>query len=216
MKILLIVAAVVLAGAGGFFFYFMKGPALSRYEYLKNPRITTIPDTNVLEIPFATSADGLKEVFDFLFKNYFKLKGAPKRAAKMAPPLARYENALDFEMEEEKRKTVFDNMIWKGVAAIPLPADITSLPDLRNENLTAAIACWQYGEIAEILHVGPYEKEASTVRKLMKFIDEQGYEVSGFHEEVYLHGPGSPFSKPEKYYTIIRYPVEKKKQLIWY
>lgn len=205
-----LITAVILSGAGGFFYYFMKGPDLSRYEYLKNPRITKIPDTNVLEVPFATSTEGLKAVFGFLFKNYFKLKGVPKRAAKMAPPAARYENALDFEMEEGKQETTFDAMTWKGVAAIPLADDITSVPDTGHNDLTAGISRWQYGETAEILHIGPYKKEAPTVRKLMQFIASQGYEVSGFHEEVYLRGPGSIFSKPETYYTLIRYPVKKK------
>jgi len=209
MKIVLIIVAVVLSGAGSFYFLMMKGPDLSKYEHLKSPRITTIPDTNVLEVPFETPTEGLNEVFSYLFKNYFKLKGVPKRAAKMAPPVARYENTLDFEMEVEKRKAVFDNMIWKGIAAIPMPSDITSLPDIRHENLKAGISRWQYGKTAEILHIGPYEEEGETVRKLLKFIAEQGYETAGFHEEVYLRGPGSIFSKPEKYYTIIRYPVKR-------
>ncbi len=209
MKIVLIIVAVVLSGAGFFFFFIMKGRDLCKYEHLKTPRITTIPDTNVLEVPFETSAEGLKEVFGYLFKNYFKLKGVPKRAVKMAPPAARYENPLDFEMEAEKRKTVFDNMIWKGIAAIPLPSDITTLPVIRNKNLKVGISRWEYGETAEILHIGPYEKEGGTIRKLLKFITEQGYETAGLHEEVYLRGPGSVFSKPERYYTIIRYPVKQ-------
>ena len=210
MKIVLIIAAVVLSGAGISYFLMMKGPDLSKYEQLKNPRITTIPDTNVLEVPFETSTEGLKEVFAYLFKNYFKLKGVPKRAAKMPPPAARYENELDFKMEAGKRKTVFNNMIWKGVAAIPLPADITSFSAIRHKNLTAGITRWQYGETAEILHIGPYEKEAPTVNRLKQYIEKQGYELSGFHEEVYLRGPGSAFSKPDNYYTIIRYSVKKK------
>ena len=128
----------------------------------------------------------------------------------MPPPAARYENALDFDIEAARRKSFFKNMIWKGVAAIPLASDIVELPDIKNEKLTARVARWQYGKTAAILHVGPYEEEAPTVNRLKKYIEEQGYEIAGLHEEVYLRGPGSPMSKPENYYTIIRYPVKKK------
>lgn len=210
LKIILIIVAVLVLGAGGFVFIMMKGPDLSDYEYLQNPRITTIGATKVLEVPFQVPGEGLKEVFGFLFKNYYKLKGVPKRVSAMEPPVARYENALDAEMEAKQREDTFNNMIWKGVAAIPIPADISNGPDIQHEKLIARISEWAYGETAEILHIGPYVNEPSTIRKLKTYIAEQGYEISGLHEEVYLRGPGSLFSKPENYYTIIRYPVKRK------
>ncbi|NUM64306.1 GyrI-like domain-containing protein [candidate division KSB1 bacterium] len=72
---------------------------------------------------------------------------------------------------------------------------------------------WEYGEVAEILHMGPYDKEQPTVARLMEFIKTQGYEVAGEHEEEYLKGP-TMFSRgdPEKYATIIRYRVRKTGQ----
>ncbi len=210
IKIAVIIVVVVLAAAGGFFFMLMKGPDLAKYEHLREPRITVLPDITVLAASFETSGDGLKEVFGFLFKTYFKIKGVPKRPGKMPPPVARYENALDFEMESDKRKAILEKIIWKGVAALPLATDIVDLPDVQNKTLTARIAHWHYGETAEILHIGPYDQEPPTVRRLMEYIKEQGYEISGLHEEVYLRGPGTPLSKPEKYYTLIRYPVKKR------
>ncbi len=210
MKIALIIAVVVLCVGGGFVYRMLKGPDLSRYEHLRQPRITTLPDSNVLAVSFEASGEELKEVFGFLFKNYFKIKGVPKRPDKMPPPAARYENVVDFDMEPARRKSFLKNIIWKGVAAIPLASDIAELPDIKNEKLTAGVVRWQYGKTAEILHVGPYEEEAPTVKRLKKYIEEQGYEIAGLHEEVYLRGPGSPMSKSKDYYTIIRYPVKKK------
>ncbi|HIQ16265.1 MAG TPA: hypothetical protein EYH38_12005 [Leucothrix sp.] len=210
LKTVLIIVAVLLLVGIAFFFMIVKGPDVTKYEYLQKPQITTIPDTNVLAVSFSTTADGLKEVFGFLFKNYLKIKGVPKMPWKMPSSAARYDNALDFDMEAEKREATFKNMIWEGVVAIPLPANITNLSESKHDKLTARITTWEYGETAEILHIGPYEKEAPTVKELKDYIDKQGYEITGLHEEVYLRGPGTPFCKPKNYYTIIRYPVKKK------
>ena len=54
-------------------------------------------------------------------------------------------------------------------------------------------------------------KETPTIEKLKKFIDNNGYKIIGAHEEEYLRGPGMFFKgNPNKYWTIIRYRVEKK------
>jgi effector-binding domain-containing protein len=64
--------------------------------------------------------------------------------------------------------------------------------------------------VAEILHIGPYDREEPDIARLTGFIKDNGYSIIGDHEEEYLKGPGM-FSKgnPEKYYTIIRYRVKK-------
>ncbi len=211
-KIILIVSALALIIGVISYLLLFKGVDLRQYEHLKSPRITTLPDTPVLAVEFETSTEGLKEVFGFLFSTYFKIKGVPKRSGKIMPALARYENALDFDMEEAQRNKAFANITWKGIAAIPLPHGIKDLPVQTQDRhkLSARLSSWQYGETAEILHIGPYEKEGPTVQKIREFIDTQGYEICGFHEEVYLRGPGLPWNRPENYYTIIRYPVRKK------
>jgi hypothetical protein len=72
------------------------------------------------------------------------------------------------------------------------------------------LATWEYGEVAEMLHLGPYDQEQPATQRLMDFINAQGYTIAGEHEEEYLKGP-TMFSKgdPEKYATIIRYRVKK-------
>jgi effector-binding domain-containing protein len=180
----------------------MRGPDVAQYEFLKNPRITTLADMPVLEVRFNVPADGLPRVFGLLMKTYFSLPGVPKGPG-MSAPRARYENALEYNSNPQ--------FIWKGLAAIPLPASVTSLPAAKSEpELTLQLTTWKYGEVAEILHVGAYDLEPPTIQKLHEFIQAQGYEILGLHEEEYLRGPGMPFSKPENYYTIIRYQVIKK------
>ena len=41
-------------------------------------------------------------------------------------------------------------------------------------------------EIAEILHVGRYQDIPESLAKLRRFISEEGYELCGFYEEVYI------------------------------
>jgi hypothetical protein len=72
------------------------------------------------------------------------------------------------------------------------------------------ISKWECGEDAEILHVGPYAEERSTIEKLHAFIKQRGYEIIGPHEEKYLKWPGVILKGNLKdYCTILRYRVRK-------
>ncbi|WP_419942359.1 hypothetical protein [Candidatus Palauibacter sp.] len=42
------------------------------------------------------------------------------------------------------------------------------------EGVTAAIATWDYGTVAEILHVGRYEAERPTIERLEAFVEAEG------------------------------------------
>ena len=67
------------------------------------------------------------------------------------------------------------------------------------------IETWEYGTVAQILHRGSYENEASDVERLHRFIIDSGYEIIGVHEEEYITSPDARVPK-----TIIRYRVRKK------
>jgi len=67
------------------------------------------------------------------------------------------------------------------------------------------IETWEYGTIAQILHLGAYDQEYATVDRLHRFIEDNGYEIAGIHEEEYLTTPDAKVIK-----TLIRYPVRKK------
>jgi hypothetical protein len=87
---------------------------------------------------------------------------------------------------------------------LPIPEDTTSLPQ-KVPNTEVKIEQWEYGTVAQILHLGPYDQEYTTVECLHQFIEENGYEIAGLHEEEYLTSPDAKVIK-----TIIRYPVKKK------
>jgi len=93
---------------------------------------------------------------------------------------------------------------WLGICGLPIPEDATSLPQ-KVPNVEVKIETWEYGTVAQILHLGPYDQEYPTVERLHKFIADSGYEIAGVHEEEYLTSPDAKVQK-----TIIRYPIKKK------
>ncbi len=93
---------------------------------------------------------------------------------------------------------------WTHILGLPIPGDTTSLPQKLPE-IEVRIEDWQYDTVAQILHLGPYDQEGPTIERLVKFIEESGYEIAGVHEEEYLTTPDAKVVK-----TLIRYPVRKK------
>ena len=176
----------------------MRGPDLSAYESLREPRIRTLPSQLMLVVELKGDPNVVgRKAFGTLFKYYFQLKGVQKAGPPPAPR-ARWPLALDTPKGE-----------WVGIYGLPVPPSYQVPHEMVLDPLVK-FRIWDYGEVAEILHVGPYTAEAPTVEKLKAFISAQGYKVVGDHEEEYLRGPGM-FGKgdPKKYYTIIRYRVEK-------
>jgi hypothetical protein len=163
----------------------------SQYEKLKEPQISKKPDQRMLVVEAKGDPTVVaKDAFTKLFGTFFKLPGV-----KMAAPRARW--LIDFAGPRED---------WVGFYALPLPESVTSLPEGMEG---VKIEEWEYGEVAEILHIGSYSEEPPTIEKLKAYITNQGYEISGLHEEEYLKGPGM-VSDPSEYWTIIRYQVKKK------
>lgn len=93
---------------------------------------------------------------------------------------------------------------WTGIWGLPIPDDVISLPQ-KVSDIGVKAEVWQYGTVAQIVHVGPYAAEGPTVQRLHDFIAQNGYEIAGVHEEEYLTTPKAKVQK-----TIIRYPIKKK------
>jgi hypothetical protein len=170
---------------------FQAAQDFSRYEALKEPRLTTLTQQKMLVVE-AKGDPNVKgqEAFSLLFRTFFRLPGV-----KMSVPKARWLDMATAPKEE-----------WTGLYALALPENITQLPP---DVTGVRIETWEYGEVAEILHVGPYSEETPTIEKLLKFITTSGYVITGPHEEEYLRGPGMA-KDPKEYMTIIRYQVKKK------
>ncbi len=181
----------------------VQGQTLSKFEHLKEPKISTKEDQKMLVVEAKGDPNVIGgKAFGLLFQLYYSMKETPKGPMQSAPR-ARWPVSLDSVKSE-----------WTGFYALPVPETITELPKHEaQEGLKASLVVWEYGEVVEILHVGPYNKEEPTVRRLKDFVEKQGYEIAGDHEEEYIKGP-TMYGKgdPEKYLTIIRYQVKKSKK----
>ena len=127
----------------------------------------------------------------FTLKFALKQKGLP--TFKVSGLRARYPDVFLVPKDE-----------WTLIIALPVPDEITSLPQ-KVADIEVKIETWHYGTVAQILHLGAYDQEKPTVRRLHQFIKDNGYEIAGDHEEEYLSRPDAKIGK-----TIIRYMVRKK------
>jgi hypothetical protein len=75
---------------------------------------------------------------------------------------------------------------------------LAALPLLRFETLTE-------GRCAQILHIGPFSAEGSTIAALHQFIDARG-QRTGKHHEIYLSDIRK--ADPARWKTIIRQPMK--------
>lgn len=177
----------------------MPSVDLSKYQHLKEPKISNKPALKVMVIEIVGDPDKTAgEAFGRLFKMKFKLKN---NNLEEALPRARWPKPFETPRNE-----------YIGIFAIPVSIEVEALPpDADNPEPKIRLETWEYGEVAEVLHVGDYEKEMPTVEKLKSFVLANEYEISGAHEEEYLKGPGMIFKgNPDEYQTILRYPVSKK------
>ncbi len=170
------------------------------YEHLVQPQISEkVPQKMLVYEAVGNPNETVGNAFGALFSTFFKLK--KDHEMDMAAPLARWPKGPDVSMDE-----------WVGIYAMPVAETVTEIPEkAQEEHPDLKLETWKYGLVAEILHKGSYASEGPTVEKLHKFITDSGYEISGLHEEEYLKGPGmfGP-GNPDKYVTIIRYPVTRK------
>lgn len=92
---------------------------------------------------------------------------------------------------------------WTHIIGLPIPEDTASLPQ-KIAGTEVKLETWEYGTVAQILHLGTYDQENPTVERLRKFIADSSYEIAGAHEEEYLTTPDAKVPK-----TIIRYPIRR-------
>jgi len=127
----------------------------------------------------------------YTLKFDLKKKGLP--AFKVSGLCARYPDAHLVPVDE-----------WTHVIGLPIPEDTTTLPQ-KVGGAEVKIEVWEYGTVAQILHLGPYDQEEANIERLHQFIEDSGYEIIGVHEEEYLTRPDAQVPK-----TIIRYRVKKR------
>lgn len=112
-----------------------------------------------------------------------------------------------------------DREKWEWTMLLPLPDWITeaqieaardAVDKKSNPKALGLVHLLQLDEglCTQILHVGSYDDEASTLERLHnEYMPEHGLEFNGDHHEIYLNNPGR--TAPEKLKTILRQPVRR-------
>ncbi|MCB1193454.1 MAG: GyrI-like domain-containing protein [Leptospiraceae bacterium] len=173
---------------------------LSHFQKYKNPHILTQARQKMLTLELKGDPnETASKAFSILYKIYYKLDD-PKNGVENQFPRARWPISADLPRNE-----------WVGIFGIPVSDKIEQLPqDYESMNPPVKIEYWEYGTIAQILHIGTYAQEKPTIDKLVRFIKSHNLTITGVHEEIYLKSRGMFFKGDEnKYQTLILYPVEK-------
>jgi len=170
------------------------------------PRKPSKTDPQILEMPSQKMAvvygkgapdKVFPELMPALYGSVYTLKFDLKKKGlptfKVSGLRARYPDAHLVPMDE-----------WTHIIGLPIPEDTTSLPR-KVPDVEVKVETWEYGTVAQILHLGAYDQEQPTIERLHRFIEDNGYEIAGAHEEEYLTSPDAKVPK-----TIIRYLVKKK------
>jgi hypothetical protein len=185
-------------------------------------RLLTIPSRRYLMIDGTDEpgAPGFRDAIATLYPVAYTLHFAMKRRGVMAPvgaleglywidqpvpiPVDRF--AATPEARED----------WAWRLMLPVPsqctdADVRSAIDevfaKKRPRLLERLRCetWTEGAVAQILHIGPYEDEARTVRRLHHEITDAGLMARGCHHEIYVSDPNR--TAPDRLKTVIRQPV---------
>ena len=162
-----------------------------------DPKIVQMPSRTMAVVHTTGDPNEMGErVFKALYGAAYTLKfDLKKRGAefRMEPPRARWFAGESWKDLPRER--------WEAAWALPIPEGTTEVPQKVPEP-PVVVETWEYGTVAQILHLGAYAEEEPTIERLHAFIAEQGYEIAGPHEEEYLSSPGAKVPK-----TIIRYQV---------
>ena len=163
-----------------------------------DPVILELPSRKMTVVQGKGSPDKVfAKIFPALFGSVYTLKFDLKKKGlesfKVGCPRARYLDAHLYPKGE-----------WLMTTGIPVPEDTTSLPQ-KEPGTEVKLETWEYGTVAQILNLGPYDQETKTIERLQQFIAANGYEIAGPHEEEYQSKPDAKVIK-----TLIRYQVKKK------
>ena len=153
----------------------------------------TVKKTEPMTMAFV-SMKGPYSLIGEIFGKLYGLIGE-KGYVPAGPPVGVYFNApgqvTDEELLWELRSTIAGDIAPGG-------------PDERGLGIKKVEAA----EVAATMHKGPYDQVGTTYGALAGWVAENGYEIVGPSEEVYLSDPGK--TAPDELLTEVRFPVKKR------
>lgn len=149
------------------------------------PRITTLPPTTMAVTRTTGAPAKVAQLAISALYAAASAAGGPRGAVR-----ARWLDLPSAPMER-----------WRAVWGLPVRDGVESLPQVL-PGVHVEVETWDYGQVAEILHVGPYATEDVSVARLREYVEARGFALGGPHEEEYLSPPGAAEQR-----TLIRYPL---------
>lgn len=153
----------------------------------------------------------MEALYPLAYKLKFMAKLGPLGMDYVVPPLEGLWWANDFTAFEEDRRDE-----WKWTLMIMQPDFITrelyeeALEVVRKKSdprRLAEVRLQEYdeGESCQIMHIGPFSEERTSVLKLFEKVKELGKSSALKHHEIYLSDPRK--TAPEKMKTVLRHPI---------
>lgn len=190
-----------------------------QYKAAKKPILVTVEEANYLSIDGRGEPGGeeFTDKIGALYGAAYTIKMTRKFSGEQDYVVCKLEALWSFEEGKDFENTPREDWQWKMMIRTPdivKPEELEKAasvlvekgksPSVREVKLEAI----SEGLCAQMLHVGPYDKEDETVEVMQAFAEEQGLKFQGRHHEIYLSDPRRV--APERLKTILRHPVRKK------
>ena len=181
------------------------------------PQIVDVPNLQYLMIEGRGSPESetFHDAINALYSTSYSLKFMLKSAGRtdfVVPPLEALWWSADPSAFELNRRDE-----WQWTIMIMQPDEVTAtdfadaIESLASKGRATpahdrtALANLDEGRCVQVLHVGPYGSQGSTIQSLHAFAEAGGYEPIGKHHEIYLSDPRR--TAPERLKTLLRRPV---------
>ncbi len=184
-----------------------------------SPVIVDVPPLRFLQLEGAGDIGGptFQEAVGALYGLAYPVKFAAKKALgltyKVAPLEGVYSRADgEANVAPDDRKS----LSWRLMLMLPDEVSGEFVDEVRAKVAVKKnpprlseirIQTFSEGPSVQVLHIGPYSDETPTVLRLFAFAEENGYDVTGDHHEIYLGDPNR--ADPSKLKTVLRYGVRK-------
>ncbi len=193
------------------------------YSTSREPLLLTVAGHPFISITGQGSPEstGFQDAFRLMYGVAYTLKFAGKKLGRPDFAVAPMEGLWWVGDESESLNSFGDQPreSWRWRLLIRIPEFITEA-DYRGavEEITRKKDDDGYrtvhflrlaeGLCVQVLHVGPYATEHTTIARMSQYIGEHGLEHAGAHHEIYLSDPRR--TAPERIRTILRQPVRRR------
>jgi hypothetical protein len=165
------------------------------------------------------TAKGYSDAVEALYSVSYVLKFASKKQLSKDYGVAPLEGLWSAQDPSAFGRRAKDEWRWTMMIMQPewITADMVSAAletAKAKKNLPALLKLrfesYDEGESVQILHIGSYDEEAPTLKRLhQEYMPEHGLTFNGQHHEIYLGDPRK--TAPAKLKTILRQPVKAMK-----